>query len=75
MTDYTINIFYDDEDGDYIAVVPDLKGCSAFGGTPEEALREVLVAKQLWLDVAREHGDPIPARRWRPESAPERAAG
>jgi len=60
VTDYAINIFYDDEDGDYIAVVPDLKGCSAFGGTPEEALREVLVAKQLWLDVAREHGDPHP---------------
>lgn len=75
VTDYAINIFYDDEDGDYIAVVPDLKGCSAFGGTPEEALREVLVAKQLWLDVAREHGDPIPEPRWRPESAPERAAG
>lgn len=75
MSDYAINIFYDDEDGDYIAVVPDLKGCSAFGDTPEEALRQVLVAKEGWLEVARKHGDPIPEPRWRPESAAERAAG
>ncbi len=75
MSDYAINIFYDEEDGDYIAVVPDLKGCSAFGETPEDALREIQIAKQLWLDSAREHGDPIPEPRWRPETAPERAAG
>jgi predicted RNase H-like HicB family nuclease len=75
VSDYAINIFYDEEDGDYIAAVPDLKGCSAFGDTPEEALKEVLIAKELWLEVAREHGDPIPEPRWRPESAPERATG
>ena len=44
-TDYHINLFYSAEDGGYVADVPDLKSCSAFGGTPEEALREVLVAK------------------------------
>lgn len=47
-------------DQDYIAVVPDLKGCSAFGETPEEALQEVLVAKELWLEAARERGYEIP---------------
>ncbi len=37
MKDYHINIFYSDEDGGYIADIPDLKTCSAFGATAEEA--------------------------------------
>ncbi|MGI8774520.1 MAG: type II toxin-antitoxin system HicB family antitoxin [Actinomycetota bacterium] len=73
MSDYAINIFYDEEDGDYIAIVPDLKGCSAFGDTPEEALRQVLIAKEGWLEVARKHGDPIPVPRRRPEDAAQAA--
>jgi predicted RNase H-like HicB family nuclease len=55
-----------------VADIPDLFACSAFGDTPEEALAEVRVAKQLWLDVAREHGDPIPEPAYRP-AAPQRA--
>lgn len=75
MRDYAISIFYDEEDGDYIAVVPDLKGCSAFGDTPEDALREVLIAKQLWLESAKAHGDPTPEPRYRPPDAERTAAG
>ena len=41
MKDYHINIFYSEEDRGYIADIPDLKACSAFGRTPEEALREL----------------------------------
>ena len=66
MNDYHINIFYSQEDGEYIADVPDLKYCSASGATPEEALREVLVAKALWLEAARQNGKPIPPPRYRP---------
>ena len=66
MSDYHINIFYSDEDGGYIADIPDLEACSAFGATPEEALREVEVAKAAWLEAARESGKPIPAPRYRP---------
>ncbi len=66
MNDYHINIFYSQEDGEYIADVPDLKYCSASGATPEEALREVLVAKALWLEAARHNGKPIPPPRYRP---------
>lgn len=75
MSDYAISIFYDGRDQDYIAVVPDLKGCSAFGETPEDALREVLVAKELWLDAARERGYEIPEPRYRPPEPAEKAAG
>ena len=51
--DYHINVFYSAEDEAYIADIPDLRHCSAFGATPEDAVREVLVAKQAWLEAAR----------------------
>jgi len=66
MSDYHINIFYSDEDGGYIADIPDLEMCSAFGATPEEALAEVEKAKDAWLEVARESGQSIPPPRYRP---------
>ena len=66
MKDYHINIFFSDEDGGYIADIPDLKACSAFGGTPEEALREVEIAKTAWLEAARDSGKPIPPPKYRP---------
>lgn len=65
-SDYHINVFYSAEDGGYIADVPDLKSCSAFGETAEEALHEVLVAKAAWLAAARKHKKPVPVPRYRP---------
>ena len=49
MKDYHINIFYSDADGGYIADIPDLTACSAFAATPEEALKQVQIAKKAWL--------------------------
>lgn len=66
MRDYHINIFYSDEDGGYIADIPDLEACSAFGETPEQALAEVKTARLAWLETAREAGKPIPEPRYRP---------
>ena len=66
MKDYHINIFWSDEDGGYIADVPDLEACSAFGATAEEALREVEIAKAAWLEAARAEGRSIPQPRYRP---------
>ena len=60
MTNYHINIFYSIEDEGFIADIPDLSNCSAFGETPEKALQEVLIAKELWLEVAREENLPFP---------------
>lgn len=57
---YTIEIFYSEEDEGYIAVVPELPGCSAFGETPEEALKEVKIAIELWIKAAKEMGKEIP---------------
>ena len=66
MKDYHINIFYSDEDEGYIADIPDLDSCSAFGATPEEALAELETAKQAWLEAARESGKPVPSPAYRP---------
>jgi predicted RNase H-like HicB family nuclease len=66
MSDYHINIFYSEEDNGYIADIPDLESCSAFGETPEQALVELERAKQAWLEAAREAVKPIPTPRYRP---------
>jgi predicted RNase H-like HicB family nuclease len=65
VKDYHINIFYSDEDGGYIADIPDLQACSAFGSTPAAALAELEQAKEAWLTVARETGRPVPEPRYR----------
>lgn len=66
MKDYHINIFHSDADGGYVADIPDLEACSAFGETAEEALRQVEIAKAAWLEAARAEGKPIPPPRYRP---------
>jgi predicted RNase H-like HicB family nuclease len=64
---YHINIFWSDEDGGYIADIPDLRACSAFGASPSEALAQVELAKAAWLEAARAEGKPIPSPRYRPQ--------
>ena len=60
---YDVEIFYSEEDKCYIATVPELEGCSAFGNSRDEALKEVQKAMKLWIDSADEHGDNIPIPR------------
>lgn len=64
--DYHINIFLSEEDVGYIADIPDLSLCSAFGEAPEEALSEVLKARSAWVEAARAEGKPIPPPTFRP---------
>ena len=66
MKDYHINVFYSDEDKCYVADIPDLKYCSAFGDTPEEAVREVSVARKAWLAAAKANRKAIPKPKYRP---------
>ena len=66
MKDYYINIFYSEEDKGYIADIPDLTYCSAFGSTPLEALQELAIAKQTWIEAAKSEGKPIPSPTYRP---------
>ncbi len=57
---YRIEVFWSDEDECWIANVPDLRYCSAHGDTPDEAFAEIQIAKRLWLESMREHGEPLP---------------
>ena len=66
MKDYHINLFWSEEDGSWVADIPDLKYCSAFGDRPEDAVREVRIAKEAWLEAARAAGRPVPEPRYRP---------
>lgn len=63
---YHINVFWSPRDESWVADVPDLKPCAAFGDTPEEALAEARIAMQGWLESARAAGLPIPEPRYRP---------
>lgn len=66
---YHINVFWSEEDGCWIADAPDLKYCSAHGGSPAEAAANIQDAIEGWLDTARAHKMPIPEPRYRPAAA------
>ena len=65
MDRYEIILYWSAEDRVFIAEVPELPGCMAHGDTQEDALANVKEAMRLWLDTAREFGDPIPEPRGR----------
>ena len=65
MKDYHINVFYSEPDKCYVADIPDLRYCSAVGPSPDKAVREVMKAKKVWLEVARREGLPIPMPKYR----------
>lgn len=60
MFKYEIIIYWSNEDNAFIAEVPELCGCLAHGETPEKALKSAKEAIRLWIDTAKEFGDPIP---------------
>ena len=66
MRYYHVNVFYSEEDGGYIADIPDLEACSGFGATRQEALAQVELAREAWLAAAWEIGQAIPEPRYRP---------
>ena len=66
MKDYHINIFYSEQDEGYIADIPDLPHCSAFGESPEQALVEILKAKKAWIAAARANHKPVPSPQYKP---------
>ena len=66
MNKYHINVFYSEEDECYVADIPDLKYCSAFGDTPEEAMKEIMIAQELHLKVLKEENMEIPVPKYKP---------
>ena len=68
MPKYHINLFWSEADGAWVADVPDLQSCSAFGDSPAEALAEIEQAIEAWLAVASKEGLPIPEPRYRAQT-------
>lgn len=60
MYKYEIIIYWSQEDHVFIAEVPELPGCIAHGSSQEIALKNAHEAVQLWIDTAKEFGDPVP---------------
>ncbi len=65
MRKYEVIIYWSEEDGAFVAEVPELPGCVAHGSIHESALANALEAIRLWLDTAQEFGDPIPEPKGR----------
>ena len=65
MHKYEIIIYWSNDDNIFVAEVPELPGCMAHGKTQDEALANVKDAVQLWIDTAKEFGDPIPEPKGR----------
>ncbi len=65
MDRYEIIIYWSAEDDAFVAEMPELPGCMAHGATQEEALGNAKDAAQLWMDTAKEFGDPVPDPRGR----------
>jgi len=65
MDRYEIIIYWSNEDGMYVAEVPELPGCSAHGESYESALSNAKDAIALWIETATEFNDPIPEPKGR----------
>jgi len=65
MLGYEIIIYWSNEDEVFVAEVPELPGCIAHGDTEELALQNIKEAIQLWIDTAREFGEPVPGPKGR----------
>lgn len=66
---YEISIYWSEDDGAYVAVVPDLAGCAADGASYQEALAAAERAIELWIETAKDLGRPIPKPRLQRASA------
>ena len=60
MHKYEVVLYWSDADDAFVAEAPELPGCIAHGDTQGSALENINEAISLWLDTAREFGDPIP---------------
>ncbi|MCE5303752.1 MAG: type II toxin-antitoxin system HicB family antitoxin [Planctomycetaceae bacterium] len=62
---YEIILYWSEEDGAFVAEVPELPGCMADGRTYQEALTNTEQIIQEWLETAKQLGRPIPEPKGR----------
>jgi len=61
MRHYSVNVVWSDEDNCYIAKIPEFEGLSAHGETMDEAIKEIYIALDGFIEVMKEDGEEIPA--------------
>ena len=66
MHEYRIVLYWSNQDGAFVAEVPDLPGCMAHGDTQQSALDHIQQAMDLWIDTTRDLGLPVPEPKYRP---------
>jgi predicted RNase H-like HicB family nuclease len=62
---YEVIIYWSAEDEAFIAEMPELPGCAADGKTPHDALSNIELVAQEWIETARELGRPVPQPKGR----------
>lgn len=62
---YKVMIYWSDEDKAFIAEVPELPGCIADGETYQEAVQNVEIIMQQWIETAQEIGRNLPQPKGR----------
>ncbi len=62
---YEIILYWSDEDEVYIAEVPELAWCAADGATYQEAIANIEVVIDEWIETAIEKGWTIPEPKGR----------
>ncbi len=72
MFQYSINLMWSVKDESYIATIQEFPGLSAFGKTPEEAVKEAKIACELFIEDMLEEGEEIPKPAIIPQGRPER---
>ncbi len=60
---YEIILYWSQVDQGFIAEIPELPGCAADGDTYQEALHNVEVVMQEWIETAKDLGRPVPEPR------------
>ena len=65
MHKYEVIIYWSDADQCFVAEVPELRGCSAHGDSPDDALSSCQEAIAFWLETAKDLGRPIPKPKGR----------
>jgi predicted RNase H-like HicB family nuclease len=62
---YELILYWSKQDQAFIAEAPELPGCAADGATYQEAVANIEVVIQEWIETAKELGRPIPEPRGR----------
>ncbi len=63
MDGYEVKLYFDEDEGCYVALIVEFPGCAVEGSTAEEALARLREAQRAWIEDVRSMGYPVPPPR------------